>query len=251
MSERKQEVRRALQDKEVSLRGITKIDHQEVMETFSQPMEYQVGQLLKALGDWARDMGHEPVPEKEVEKWMQGLGVSFRKFIKVHERLAAKKKDLSFDDLDIEEQKEFLESVLHDFQETYGYLKHAGAAEKATSYNEPNLWLEIITDPNISEDYKLAGILRRAAISNPTDPKAFIQNAEKAVKTLQTDSEISDEYKLPWILRRAAISNPTDPKAFIQNAEKAVNTMKEDPEIAEDYKLPWILRHAAIHNPTD
>ncbi|MBU1674023.1 hypothetical protein KJ839_06295, partial [Patescibacteria group bacterium] len=88
--------------------------------------------------------------------------------------------------------------------------------------------------------------------SNPTDPKAFIQNAEKAVNTMKEDPEIAEDYKLPWILRHAAIHNPTDLEAFIQNTEKAVKEMEKDDSIEINLrKRKALLIEAALKYPSN
>ncbi|QOJ14831.1 MAG: hypothetical protein HRU75_09340 [Planctomycetia bacterium] len=119
----------------------------------------------------------------------------------------------------------------------------------ATVYN--GVLAELVESPEFTTVRDTPGILRQAAIRNPSDPKGFLRKVFATVAELERDPEFKTFQDTPGILRQAAIRNLSDPKGFLRTAMATVAELERDPEFESLRNTPGMIRHAAVHNPSD
>jgi hypothetical protein len=94
-------------------------------------------------------------------------------------------------------------------------------------------------------------VFTTAAVSYPSDPRAFLRKAARAVDTLTMEPEFERFRETQGVIANAAVNYPTDPRAFLRKASSTVDRLAMEPEFGRFRETPWVLTTAAVNYPTD
>jgi hypothetical protein len=63
------------------------------------------------------------------------------------------------------------------------------------------------------------GIFKQAAVTNPSDPRAFLRKVQEDIAALAGEEEFAGLRDTPGIFKQAAVHSPSDPRAFLRKAK--------------------------------
>jgi hypothetical protein len=94
-------------------------------------------------------------------------------------------------------------------------------------------------------------IITTAAVSYPSNPRAFLRKVASTIDTLATEPEFERFHGTPGVIAQAAVNFPADPRAFLRKVASTIDTLTTEPEFERFRETPWVIVKAAVNYPSD
>ena len=94
-------------------------------------------------------------------------------------------------------------------------------------------------------------IVRRAAVSYPSDPEGFLTGVIAKLGELERDDRFASLRDTPSVFKHAAVHYPTDPEGFLTGVIAKTGELERDDRFASLRDTPSVFKWAAVRNPSD
>jgi hypothetical protein len=98
---------------------------------------------------------------------------------------------------------------------------------------------------------EMSWVFLTAAVSYPSDPRAFLRKVANTIDALSTETEFERFRETPGVIAQAAVNHPADSRTFLRRVSGVIDMLTTEPEFEHLRETPWIFTRAAVSYPSD